>query len=64
MPRKPAIGTVYAAICRTTAEANASIAMEAEMDGCTIDSIELIYDDTETFLVGGMAKVTGYVRRQ
>lgn len=64
MPRKPAIGALYAAICRTTAEANVTIAMEAQQDGCAIGSIELIYDDTETYVVGGMAKVTGYVRRQ
>lgn len=61
---KPPIGTVYAAICRTTAEANFSIAAEAERDGAIIGEIELVYDDTETFLIGGMARVTGYVRKQ
>lgn len=61
---KPPVGTVYATICRTTAEANFSIAAEAERDGAIIGEIEMIYDETEAFLVGGMAKVTGYARKQ
>ena len=54
------IGTVYACMCRTTAEANQAITMEAERDGATITPIELIYDDDEeTHIVGAMATVTG-----
>ena len=60
---RPTIGTVYACICRTTAEANLALTMEAERDGTTIGPIEPILDDTESYIVGGMAKVTGYARR-
>ena len=60
---RPTIGTVYACICRTTAEANLALTMEAERDGATITPVELILDDTETYVVGGMARVTGYARR-
>jgi hypothetical protein len=56
------IGTVYACMCRTTAEANQAITTEAERDGATITPIELIYGDDDETIVGAMATVTGHLR--